>query len=271
MSKLATAPAAGHTAGVRAVTALSFAFSCHIAQTAQADPLADAQRAYAEVNYPRCRDDAERSLQGAGDRGARATAYRYLGLCQAALNDLDGAREAFRRMLAIDKDARLPEGLSPRFTSSYREARGSLVTAVPLALIVEQETIDGGTRSVRLKVVDELALVQQIGWRGAAGSTGGPVRTASLLELELPAEVDVTVFALDAAGGTIAELALPAHKSKPALAPSQTPTTQEDFPWLVVGATAVAVVALSAAGVGVALALLPPAAVTLKTDVVFGD
>lgn len=238
---------------------------------ARADALADAQRAYADVDYTKCRDEAAKALQGKGDRPARVDAYRFLGLCHAALGDTESAREAFKKMLAVDKDARLPDGLSPRFTSSFREAKGSFVTGAPLALVVDDETIDGGTKRLRLKVVDDLAMVKNIAWRGAAGSTGGPVRAAPLLELEVPAEVDVTVLALDAAGGEVAGLTLPALK--PDEPPPPPPPAAEDgeFPWAIVGGAVLGVTVLAGAGVGVYLALKPPDAVTLKTDVVFGQ
>ncbi len=258
---------------VRFSTFLVF-FTCVLsgAVTARADALADAQRAYADVDYTKCRDEAAKALQGKGDRPARVDAYRFLGLCEAALGDTESAREAFKRMLAVDKDARLPDGLSPRFTSSFREAKGSFVTGAPLALVVDNETIDGGTKRLRLKVVDDLGMVKNLAWRGAGGSSGGPVRAAPLLELEIPAEVDVTVFALDAAGGEVAGLSLPAvRKEEP---PPPPPTTGDDgggFPWLAVGGAVLGVAVLAGAGVGVYFALQPPAAVTLKTDVIFGQ
>lgn len=236
-----------------------------------ADALADAQRAYADLDYGKCRDDAQRALQGKGDRPARVDAYRLLGMCHAALGDAESAREAFKRMLAVDKDARLPDGLSPRFTSSFREAKGSIVTGAPLALVVDDEVLDGGTKRLRLKVVDELAMVKNIAWRGAAGSSGGPIRAAPLLELEVPAEVDVTVVALDAAGGEVAGLSLPAAKKDEPPPPPPPGDEESGFPWLVVGGATIGVLALAGAGVGIYLALQPPAAVTLKTDVVFGQ
>lgn len=259
---------------VRPGTVLPF-LACALfggAPTARADALADAQRAYADVDYSKCRDEAAKALQGKGDRPARVDAYRFLGLCEAALGDVEGARDAFKRMLAVDKDARLPDGLSPRFTSSFREAKGSFVTGAPLALIVDNETIDGGTKRLRLKVVDELSMVKNLAWRGAAGSSGGPVRAAPLLEIEIPAEVDVTVFALDAAGGEVAGLLLPAvRKEEPPPPPSATGEEGGGFPWLAVGGAVVGVAVLAGAAVGVYVALQPPAAVTLKTDVVFGQ
>lgn len=246
------------------------ALACAPPAWAGEDALAGAQRAYAEVEYGKCRDEAQRALAAPADKPSRVDAWRYLGLCAAALGETDEAREAFKRMLAIDKDARLPDGLSPRFTSSFREAKGSFITGAPLAFTVERETVDGGTRAVRLKLTDELALVQKIGWRGEAGSSGGPVRAAPLLELEVPAEVDVTLYALDPQGGEVALLFLPAKKPIADAPPPPPPAAEEGgFPWLVVGGVAGGVLLLGAAGVGTALLLAPPQAVTLKTDVVF--
>jgi hypothetical protein len=267
-------PVTGTSCSIRCVRSgtavLSFALL--VAPAAWADALADAQRAYADVDYAKCRDDAAKALQSKGDRPARVDAYRLLGMCHAALGDTESAREAFKRMLAVDKDARLPDGLSPRFTSSFREAKGSFVTGAPLALVVDNETLDGATKRLRLKVVDELAMVKNIAWRGAAGSSGGPVRAAPLLEIEVPAEVDVTVVALDAAGGEVAGLSLPAvTKEAPPPPPPPPGEEGEGFPWLAVGGAVVGVAVLAGAGVGVYLALQPPAAVTLKTDVVFGQ
>lgn len=233
--------------------------------------LSGAQRAYADVDYQKCREEAQRALTGPGDKAARVDAWRYLGLCSAALGDTEAAREAFKHMLAIDRDARLPDGLSPRFTSSYREAKGSFVTGSPLAFTVEREVVDGGIRAVRLKLTDELGLVQKIAWRGEGGSSGGPVRAAALLELELPAEADVTVVALDPQGGEVAVLLLPGKKKVAEAPPPPPPVEPEDagFPWLVVGSVAGGVIILGAVGAGVAAYFAPPQAVTVKTDVVF--
>ena len=237
------------------------------------DALAGAQRAYGEVDYPKCKDDAQRALQGPADKPARVDAWRYLGLCEAALGDTDKARDAFKHMIAIDKDARLPDGLSPRFTSSFREAKGAFVTGAPLGFTVLETRESGGVRTIKLKLVDELDLVQKIGWRGAAGSSAAPVRAAPLQELELPAEVDVTVSAYDSAGGEVAILLLPAKKTDAPPPPPNGNTAHVDeapFPWVAVIGVAAGVVVLAGAGTAAAVVLAPPQKVTLKTDVVFG-
>lgn len=241
--------------------------------TAAADgSLAQAQRAYTAVEYGKCKDEADKALGGPGSRADRVDAWRLLGLCQAALGDTDAAREAFRHMLAVDWSARLPDGLSPRFTSSFREAKGSFGGVAPLSLVVADERIDGGTRVVKLKITDELELVHKVAWRGAAGSEGTPVRAAPLLQLEVPAEVDVTVFALDRAGGEVSELELAAVK--PDEAPPPPPDDEVKaggFPWVGVAIGAGAVLVAAAAAGGAAFVLLQPQTVGLKSDVAFGE
>jgi hypothetical protein len=240
--------------------------------------LLDAQKAYRDVEYTRCRNKAAAALQVPGTRAERVDAHRLLGLCSAALGDTDAGREAFSHMLAIDPDAKLPMGLSPRFTSAYREAKGAWLGAAPLALTLEKEELlpDGGRR-VRIRVEDKAALVARITWR-AAGDDAPPKKAARLLELEVPATVDVTVVALDAGGGEVAVLLLPATKSPgSALAPDPGATAaneaDEDSAWpLVVGVAVGGVVVVGGIAGAVAWALLaPPERVTLRTDVIFGN
>lgn len=239
------------------------------------DALSRARRAYADVDYARCADEAQRALQGPAELSARVDAWRLRGMCTAALGDIDVAREAFRRMLAIDRTARLPDGLSPRFTSAYREAKGSLAAGDALAVAVVANSIEGGTRTVRLKIVDELELVHKVGWRGAGGSTGGPFRAAPLLELELPAGADVTVVALDASGGEVAVLKFDAPRPGGARVMADATAEAEAVPeagaspWVWVGGVTGAVVVLGAVGAAVAIAGLSPKTVTVEAAVVF--
>lgn len=241
------------------------------APAAAEDALAQAQKAYAGVDYAKCRDQAQEALEQPAEKQERLDAWRLLGLCQAALGETDGAREAFKRMLAVDWNAKLPEGLSPRFTSTFREAKGSFVGAQPLALTVADRKTEGGTRNVRLKIVDELELVHKVSWRGAAGSTGAPVRAAPLLLLELPAEVDVTVSALDKAGGEVATLDLPADKPEAPPPPPPVEVEEGGFPWVGVAIGAGVLLVAGAAAGGAAFVLTQPQVVTLRSDVAFGD
>jgi hypothetical protein len=239
--------------------------------------LSAAQKAYADVEYARCRDKARAALLVPATRSERTDAWRLLGLCAAAEGDAETAREAFRTMLAIDKDARLPDGLSPRFTSSFREAKGSWVGVVPLALEVDRDEVGRDGRTVRVRVEDAAELVARLAWRGEGGALSPPVKKAPIVELDLPTGVDVTVVALDAEGGEVAVLDLSAKKADTTTAIDPTPTgpaaaaEDEGFPWVVVGGVAGAVLVVGAVGGVVAIVAAQPAQVTLKTDVVFAE
>ena len=246
---------------------------------AAAADLDAAQKAYVDVDYQRCRDRAQAALLVPATITERVSAYRLLGLCAAATNDADDAREAFRMMLAIDPAARLPEGLSPRFTSSFREAKGSWVGTTPLALTLKDEAIKGSTRTVTIAVADDAELVTKIGWRAAGGTEGKAVKVASLVELELPAGPQVVVVALDKTGGEVATLTLPAATAPTAVNPLD-PTTQpppaassdDGAVWpFVVGGVAGGLLVVGGATALVVVLLSPPSQVTLKTDVAFAD
>jgi hypothetical protein len=240
---------------------------------AGATELDAAKKAYADVDYGRCRDRARAALLVPATRPERVDAYRLLGLCAAAESDTDDAREAFRLMLAIDRDARLPDGLSPRFTSSFREAKGSWVGVEPLRLSVESEIVNDAGRVVRVRVHDEAELVARLTWRGGGGNHP-PVKRADVVEFDLAAGVDVVVVALDKAGGEVAVLELPARKVEEATPLDPTPkatVAEEDrpFPWLVVGGVAGGVLVVGAVAAVTAVVLTPPRSVTLKPEVVF--
>jgi hypothetical protein len=238
--------------------------------------LAAAQRAHAEFEYGRCRDRARAALLVPATRAERIDAWKLLGLCSAAEGDTDAAREAFQWMLAIDREARLPEGLSPRFTSSFREAKGRWVDVEPLALVIDAEETDADGRVVRVRIRDAAELVEKIAWRSEGGVLSRPVRRADVVELAVPADAAVTVVALDAHGGEVAVLELAAQSvamtgplEDPAPAPD--PVAPAPFPWLVVGSVAgAAVVAGVGVAVGVAILSAPPQ-VTLVPSVVFAE
>ena len=238
-----------------------------------------AQKAYADVEYQRCRDRAQAALLVPGSIDERVRAYRLLGLCAAATNESDAARDAFRLMLAIDPTARLQDGLSPRFTSSFREAKGSWAGTTPLALTLKEETITTSTRTVTIAVADEAELVAKISWRAPGGSEGKQVKAASLVELELPVGPAIDVVALDKTGGEVALLMLPAASAPTTLRPLD-PTTlpppavanDDGAIWpFVVGGVAGGLLVVGGATALVVVLLSPPSQVGLKTDVTFAD
>jgi hypothetical protein len=233
-----------------------------------------AQKAYADVDYGQCLDKARAALGQPGSLADRVATWKLVGLCAAAEGETDAARDAFQMMLTLDRDARLPDGLSPRFTSSFREAKGALMDATPLALKVVKDDLRGARRLLRVRVDDTTDLVARVGFRPKEGGLESPLKKSLELELDVPAAVDVEVVGLDRAGGEVVVLSVPGVGSRPAPDLGEAPpaTVADDdapFPWLVVGVVGGAVVLIGAGAAVLAVALAPPQSVTLKTDIAF--
>lgn len=237
-----------------------------------ADALTQALRAWDMGAPGDCLKQARLALAGPAGRDARVDAWRVLGLCAAALGERAQAQDAFLRMLAIHERATLPDDAPAPAVAALGKARADLDAVRPLGITAQRESVDGGTRTVRLEIVDGLDMVHQVAWRGAAGSTGGPFRKAARMELELPAEADVTVQALDAAGGEVALLffaAAAAQSEAPAPPQALTQTPAElEVPWGLVGLLGGGVVVIGV-GVGAALVFTSPRTVTVTTGIAF--
>jgi hypothetical protein len=259
---------------------------CLLTMLAATDSLAGAldaaQDAYADLNYEGCRSSATEALGEPGDRAQRVEAFKLKGLCAAALGDTEQARESFVKMLAIDADARLPEGLSPRFTSSYLEAKGHWVGRNPLQLELFGEKLEGSTRVIRLIVHDDAELIANVAWEDDEGERSPPLMKAERMELEVPAEVEVTLLAIDRGGGIVAQLPLgkagvdepePGDDDEPDPATVGEAEEQDGPPWLLIGVAAGAgVLVVAGAGAAVAgLLLSQPTSVDLRSGVVFGN
>lgn len=243
-----------------------------------------ARKAYADLAYEGCRDQAKTALDEPGALADRIDAYRLLGLCHAALGDTEDARAAFTKMITLDPNAELPKGLSPRFTSSYLEAKGALLGSDPLALVLEEDRTEGKKRVVRVAVKDEAGLVDKVAWEDDEGERSPGLKAAERMELELPAEVATKIVGVDERGGVVVELALagpevasagPSAGDASASGASGDATAGEEDPgagpWLWVGVAAGAGVLL-AGGAAAAVAgvmLSSPSSVTLESRVVF--
>jgi len=91
--------------------------------------LAEAQKAYAEVDYDRTRTLAREALQqGGNDRAATSELYLLWATAAAALDRAEEARSAFLCVLATNPDLKLERTLSPKIRAPYLEARGSAST-----------------------------------------------------------------------------------------------------------------------------------------------
>src|SRR5262245_23617749 len=93
---------------------------------AAGDPLAQAEAAYAHVEF----DDAERFAKAALAAGGHTRAqmiriYFLLGVSAAAERKDEEAVAAFKLLLTIDPGTKLDRGLSPKLQGPILEARGA--------------------------------------------------------------------------------------------------------------------------------------------------
>ncbi len=242
--------------------------------SATSPALAAAHAAYGAVDYARCRQEARSALVSPAGQGERVETYRLLGLCLAAEGDTDAARDAFRAMLLFDREARLPAGLSPRFTSSFLEAKGSLVDTPLLSLTVASEEVNDGVRRVRLGVKDAEDMIAKLAWSSEGGVLSSPVARAPLVEFVVTASAPVRFVALDAHDGWVTALELPARSTENGGDPLDDDdaaraqvVAPQALPWGVIGVAA-GVVAAVGVGIGVAVAVAPREA-TLVPQVAF--
>jgi hypothetical protein len=245
--------------------------------------LEDAGRAYGDLNYEACRKAARAALEEPGVKSERVETYKLLGLCEAALGDTDAARSAFMKMLALKPDATLPPGLSPRFTSSFLEAKGEWVGKEPLGLELFGEKVEDGARIIRLIVRDEAGLVARVTWEDDDGERGPALVSAEKMELEVPPTLSLTLLALDEHDGVVATLPLgeaaeeeaaPTALAEPEPEPAAQASEEEEAgpPWLWIGVAASAGVLLAAGGaVAAGVFLAQPRDVTLQSEVAFGN
>ncbi len=124
--------------------------------------LADAQKAYAEVDYENTRRLAKAALErGGNDRASTAELYLLWGTAAAALDQADEARTAFLYVLSINPDAKLERSLSPKIRAPYLEARGSMSRAdgkAPLNLTLQRRQ-----QELEVTLTDTSHLVARIG------------------------------------------------------------------------------------------------------------
>jgi len=90
----------------------------------RASPLDAAERALDELDFRTARSLLDSALRS-GDNAPASLQRTYLlsGIVAASFGDRKAAVGAYRRALAIDPDADLPEGLAPKMTAPLAEAR----------------------------------------------------------------------------------------------------------------------------------------------------
>lgn len=89
------------------------------------DPLAAAQAAYSEIEFEETLRNAQQALSHGGYGPQQMMRiFELIGLAAAALEQDELAANAYMRLLALDPEYQLDEGLSPRFRGPFLEARG---------------------------------------------------------------------------------------------------------------------------------------------------
>lgn len=96
--------------------------------------LAQAQSALAALEYETALHALEKALlSGDNDPGALVVVYRLLGEVQGVLGNRAEAEQHFRRLLALDADAGLSEGVSPKILAPFSAAQRYMRTRGTLA------------------------------------------------------------------------------------------------------------------------------------------
>lgn len=208
------------------------------------DPLAEAQRAFDELQFERALTltPAPTSWSGFG-REAVVHALTLRALCLASVKRDDEARVAFRQLLALEPGWKLPDQFGPRVRTLVLEAKDAVVRGGPLTLSVESGAV--------VISGDAFGLAQSVAmsWRGADGTKSVKAPVASRIDAPWSAgePVDVWLTLLGPGDSVLLEwgtAAAPRHLGPAMPAPTTAPAPSR--------LSGVAVAAIIAAGVGVA-------------------
>jgi hypothetical protein len=187
------------------------------ADRAASEDLDAAEQALHELRYEQAVLLLERA-QRSGQNGPRALArlYRLHGELAATLGDTSGARRAFAQWLAIEPEASLAPGTSPKITATFAAAAAQLDGA---SLDVGFVVVDDGT-AVALDVrADPLAMIAgaRCFYPGRA-EVGRVAAGMTRVRLALPGTgpVQVVVAALDVHGNRLVEHELTLQRSRAA-------------------------------------------------------
>lgn len=84
--------------------------------------------AHDELDYPKCVAELDKALGESLTKGERIVTLKTLGFCRVALDQKDGARLAFQKLLALEPSFDLDRTISPRVRAVFEEARGRVAT-----------------------------------------------------------------------------------------------------------------------------------------------
>ncbi|HTM18984.1 MAG TPA: hypothetical protein VL172_00695 [Kofleriaceae bacterium] len=186
----------------RPAVALAAALLLYQARIAAADGKAEldaAAQAIDGVDFESARTHAQAARAG-GDlpRGQLIRAYRLLGEIAGALDDAEAARASFTRWLLLDPAGALPDGMSPKITGPFAEARAEVKRLGPLALELSVRRRPGVV-AVTVQRRDPLHMIARL--------QSAPQATVDGDHLEIPAEdarpVAIEIAAVDEQGNVL--------------------------------------------------------------------
>jgi hypothetical protein len=195
--------------------------------------VAEAQRAYADVDYEATRRLARVALErGGNDRAATGQLYLLWAMAAAALDQNDEARSAFSSAIAVNPELKLDRSVSPKIRAPYLEARGAMTSAdgqAPLEVKVQQrrQGLD-----VELRDTLKLAASIELSLRAREGTpyikrklAAAPSRRVALPE---GSELQAFALVLDRYGNVIAQVGSADDPERLLLIASQKPQRQPE-------------------------------------------
>lgn len=180
------------------------------AAAASSRSLDEAQRALEALDYPAAQRALAEAEQSAGnDLPTTLRILELQGIVAAALGDDTLAAERFGRLLYLSPTYALQQGLSPRLTAPFDEARRAREGQPGLSFDVEVTRTAGATTAEIQVRSDPLALARGVRVRVLSPPPGRPVE-APLLDRRAtvalpPLTEEVAVELLGTHGSTVAE------------------------------------------------------------------
>lgn len=193
-----------YSAQVRAAAVvLLLAFSA-TAVRADDDPLAEAMRLEATLDYNAALVIVEREIaRGAADHDRLVTLHLFAGKLAAGLERPAVAEDHFARVLALAPTTTFAPGTSPKITGPFDAARGHTVP-LRVAAVVEHGAVVVKPESDPLGLVAGVAVTIVENAGGTARGREREIRAMQSRRIELPAGARATtVSALDAFGNRV--------------------------------------------------------------------
>jgi hypothetical protein len=171
--------------------------------TASADPslLARAQAALDDLRYEDAADFADRAWRAGGNHAGDLIAiFRLAGQVAVTMGNGELAESHFVRLLALDPDARLPDGISPKIAARFAAARARTGGRLRASLRADGTTVSAEVTSDPAKMVSSLRA--RYG-KDAVQEAIAPDPLSIALKVERPTEVEVQL--LDEFGNILVE------------------------------------------------------------------